>query len=120
MRTAIDSWVKAELPKARSEEIVYEKAECLAVLCEGKDNLGEAIRRAEDLFKREGPIQLLSIHKAKGLEWSKVFHLDPWRIPSKFARVGTEEFEQELNARYVAETRFKEELILVNMEGFNG
>ena len=70
------------------------------------------------LFKQEGPIQLMSGHKAKGLEYETVFHLDPWRIPSRFAHEGTEEFEQELNVRYVIETRFKQNLYLVTTEGW--
>jgi hypothetical protein len=32
----------------------------------------------------------------------------------------TEEWEQEMNVRYVMETRFKKELYLVDMEGYNG
>jgi DNA helicase-2/ATP-dependent DNA helicase PcrA len=70
------------------------------------------------LFKKDGHIQLLSIHKAKGLEFDTVFHLDPWRIPSRFIKEGTEEYEQELNCRYVCETRFKKELYLINTKDF--
>jgi len=47
-----------------------------------------------------------------------VFHLDPWRVPTRWAREGTEEWEQELNTRYVIETRFKENLYLVNSDGW--
>lgn len=119
MASAIDEWMRKELRKAKREETVYEKAECLHVLVEGHDSLKNAIMAAEALFKREGPIQLLSGHKAKGLEWDAIYHLDAWRIPSKFAKPNTEEMEQELNVRYVIETRFKKEMYLVNMEGFN-
>lgn len=62
------------------------------------------------LFEREtGKVTLSSIHKAKGAEWPVVLLLDPWRIPSKFAKKkaikGDErELKQELNLRYVAET----------------
>lgn len=119
MLDAIARWRSAELLKAKKEEVVWEKAECLEVLCAGRTSLQEAILFAEQLFKREGPIQLLSGHKAKGLEWETVYHLDPWRIPSKWTKEGTEEFEQEMNIRYVIETRFKQELFLMNMEGFH-
>jgi superfamily I DNA/RNA helicase len=120
--TALDAWFKRELDKAKRAEIVYDKYECLEVLCLRPDanNLGQAIAFAEDIFKRSGAIQLLSIHKAKGLEWETVFHLDSWRIPSKWAKPDTEEWEQEMNARYVCETRFKREMYLVNMEDFDG
>lgn len=115
---AIEGWQKSELAKAKREETVYEKADCLRVLCANRASLREAIRYTEDLFKRDGLVQLLSGHKAKGLEWETVFHLDPWRIPSRFAREGSEEWEQEMNVRYVVETRFKERLYLADMEGF--
>jgi superfamily I DNA/RNA helicase len=120
--TALDAWMKRELDKAKRAETVYDKYECLEVLCLRPDanNLGQAIAFAEDIFKRSGAIQLLSIHKAKGLEWETVFHLDSWRIPSKWAKPDTEEWEQEMNARYVCETRFKREMYLVNMEDFDG
>jgi hypothetical protein len=120
--SALDSWLRRELDKAKRIETVYDKYECLEVLCLRPDanNLGQAIAFAEDIFKRSGAIQLLSIHKAKGLEFDVVFHLDGWRIPSKWAKEGTEEWEQEMNARYVGETRFKREMYLVNMEDFDG
>jgi superfamily I DNA/RNA helicase len=120
--TSLDAWMKRELDKAKRAETVYDKYECLEVLCLRPDanNLGQAIAFAEDIFKRSGAIQLLSIHKAKGLEFDVVFHLDGWRIPSKWAKEGTEEWEQEMNARYVGETRFKREMYLVNMEDFDG
>jgi superfamily I DNA/RNA helicase len=120
--TALDAWMKRELDKAKRAETIYDKYECLEVLCLRPDanNLGQAIAFAEDIFKRSGAIQLLSIHKAKGLEWETVFHLDSWRIPSKWAKPDTEEWEQEMNAKYVCETRFKREMYLVNMEDFDG
>jgi len=115
---ALESWLKREIPRAKRVETVYERYECLRVLACREDcrDLGQAIAFAEALFKQDGPIQLLSGHKAKGLEWNTVYHLDPWRIPSKFAKEGTEEYEQELNVRYVIETRFKENLYLINLE----
>ena len=121
MLTAIERWQSTTLLTAKNEETVYERAECLKVLCAPQhDNwtLRAAIARAEGLFKQEGPIQLMSGHKAKGLEYETVFHLDPWRVPSRFARPDTEEWEQEQNVRYVIETRFKENLFLIDTEGW--
>lgn len=116
---AILAWQERELTRARKPDTVYDRADCLRALCEGRSTLAAAIAHAEQLFKQDGPIQLLSCHKAKGLEWDTVIHLDPWRIPSKFARESTEEWEQEMNVRYVAETRFKERLILANLENWD-
>jgi DNA helicase II / ATP-dependent DNA helicase PcrA len=117
----LESWLTAELKRAKNPDIVYDKYECLQVLCLNPNarNLGEAITLAQDLFKREGAIQLLSGHKAKGLEWETVFHLDSWRIPSKWVKEGTEAWEQEMNVRYVIETRFKKEMFFIDSENFS-
>ena len=72
----------------------------------------------ESLFSKDsGLITLASAHKAKGLEWQHVLHLDPWRMPSKWAK-SPEALLQEANAEYVVETRAKETLILANLEDF--
>lgn len=115
---AINRWEAERLAKSRSKAAIADKAECLHVFAAFGDTLGAAIAYAEHLFSASGPIQLLSGHKAKGLEWDVVFHLDPWRVPSKFAE-SPEDREQELNVRYVIETRFKDTLFLVNMDDFN-
>ena len=60
------------------------------------DTLGQAISYADHLFKQTGTITLLTGHKAKGLEWPVVYHLDPWLLG---------EGEQEQNLRYVILTR---------------
>jgi DNA helicase-2/ATP-dependent DNA helicase PcrA len=116
---AIAAWTKNALQSAKNPASVYDRADCLHVLTRGRKHLGEAIIQAESLFKQEGPIQLLSGHKCKGLEWDWVMHLDPWRIPGKYAEEGTEAWEQELNVRYVIETRFKQTLVIANLEGWN-
>ena len=79
----------------------------------------ELLFAIEQLFeKADGQIILSSGHKAKGLEWHTVLHLDPWRIPSRFAARNPIAMEQELNLRYVIETRAKNTLILANLEQF--
>ena len=83
----------------------------------------ELLLAIEQLFEKDGGQIILSTgHKAKGLEWHTVLHLDPWRIPSKWARnVELEQpwlMEQENNLQYVIETRAKDTLILANLEQF--
>lgn len=117
LAAALNTWLQNALAKSKAAS-AYDRFDCLVTLCAGRENLADAIRNAESIFKQEGPIQLLSIHKSKGLEWENVFHLDSFRIPSKFAQPDTEEWEQELNCRYVAETRFKKRLYLANLENF--
>lgn len=101
---------------------IDDRAECLrAVLeSEGVANAGEARSKLDLLFSREaGQVKLSTIHRAKGLEWPTVLHLDPWRVPSKQARrAGGKLLDQELNLKYVCETRAQEHLILASLEDF--
>lgn len=62
---------------------------------------------------REDAIKLSTIHRAKGLEENRVFVLDFHELPYKRMDAKEWEFQQELNLRYVAVTRAKEELFLV-------
>ena len=92
----------------------------------GKDitTVRHIITALELLFEQAaGQITLSTGHKAKGLEWHCVLHLDPWRIPSKWARLAADDnnsvpLEQEYNLQYVIETRAKNTLILANLEQF--
>ena len=111
---AIDQWEEQKLQKSRSPGAVADRAECLRVFARHGEDLGAAISYAEHLFSSKGPIQLLSGHKAKGLEWDCVFCLDRWRIPSKYAET-PEEIEQEKNLEYVITTRSKFGLYFINM-----
>jgi DNA helicase-2/ATP-dependent DNA helicase PcrA len=116
---AIDRWEEEKLRRAKSEGTIKDRAECLRVFIDIGGSLRGAITHAEGIFQSKGPIQLLSGHKSKGLEWNTVFHLDPWRIPSKYCPTGGEAYEQELNVRYVIETRAKRNLVLVNMSDYD-
>jgi DNA helicase-2/ATP-dependent DNA helicase PcrA len=115
---AIDRWEAERLAKSRAKGSIHDRADCLRVFSSFGTSLGDAIAYAEHLFKASGPIQFLSGHKSKGLEWDVVYHLDPWRIPSTYAS-SQEEIEQELNVRYVIETRAKRALFLVDAENFH-
>lgn len=116
---AIDAWETERLRKAKGKAATKDKAECLRVFLGVGGNLAGAIAYAESIFKSAGPIQMLSGHKSKGLEYDHVFHLDPSRIPSPFAE-SDDELEQEQNIRYVIETRAKKTLTLIEMEGYVG
>lgn len=114
----IDQWLQSTLRKNKGKASTYDRAECLRVFAGTANDLAGAIAYAEDLFKREGPIQLLSGHKSKGLEWDTVFHLDPFRVPSPWAKEA-EEISQELNIRYVILTRAKQRYVEINMDDFD-
>lgn len=91
---AIDEWLAAKL--ARESKTAEDSAECMRVFARHGSNLGQSIGYAEHLFKAHGPIQLLTGHKSKGLEFSTVYHLDPYLIG---------ESPQDKNIRYVISTR---------------
>ena len=114
---AIDKWEQEKSRKKNAAATVADRAECLRVFVDMGGSLKGAISYAEGIFQAKGPIQLLSGHKSKGLEWDTVFHLDPWRVPSPFA-LEAEAIEQELNVKYVIETRAKKNLFLINMKGY--
>jgi superfamily I DNA/RNA helicase len=77
--------------------------------------MGAAIAYIEKIFAAGGAIQLLTGHKAKGGEWETVFHLDSWRVPSKWAET-EEEQQQERNLDYVITTRSKDKLYFIDSE----
>lgn len=125
-------WEVTEVSKARAsgkeEKVspIQDRAECLISAAEAsgaKDSV-ELARHIEDLFNEQaGKIVLCTGHKSKGLEWHTVIHLDPWRVPAKYARRALEEgnpvpMQQEKNLRYVIETRTKHTLILASMQDF--
>lgn len=130
--SALAEWESSE----RSKLLASDRPDALAGLedrCEGLRAIAEGsqAKTAGDLraaittlFARErGRVVLSSIHRAKGLEWNTVLHLDPWRIPSKQARAQAKlgdrrALEQEMNLRYVCETRTQETLAEANLEDF--
>jgi hypothetical protein len=92
--SSIDGWLSERL--AKESKTAEDLAACMKVFAEFGSSLGQAISYAEHLFGQKGTIRLLTGHKAKGLEFDTVYHLDPWLIGDD---------EQELNLRYVIQTR---------------
>lgn len=100
---------------------LHDQAECLLAVIEGaRAETASAIRwYLKELFERaSGHVVISTIHRAKGLEYDCVLHLDPWRIPSKHAMQNPVQMQQEKNLLYVAETRTKRLLIEANLEDF--
>lgn len=104
-----------------------DQVECLRATIEGSNpkSAGELRSVLQRVFSREnGQVVLSSVHRAKGLEWALVVHLDPFRIPSKQALYADANgdpapLNQEYNLRYVAETRTKHTLVNANVEEFH-
>lgn len=95
--SAISDWLEAKLE--RESKTAPDMAACMKVFAEHGATLGEAILYAEDLFKQTGTITLTTGHKAKGLEWDTVYHLDEHLL-------GWD--DQDKNLRYVIQTRSKD------------
>jgi DNA helicase II / ATP-dependent DNA helicase PcrA len=89
-------------------------------LSEGKDTVEALVETINSMFEdkvsdKGNLIVLSSVHKSKGLEWSKVYILGREQfMPSPFARQDWQ-VEQENNLIYVAITRAKSELVEVTM-----
>lgn len=129
---ALAEWEGSEQAKLVAQgredrlESVTDRAECLRAVADGSQasRVSDLVAALDNLFARDrGRVTLSSIHRAKGLEWDLVLHLDPWRIPSKWSRAAAEkgdrrQLEQEYNLRYVCETRTRHTLINANLEDF--
>lgn len=104
---AIEAWRQDKL--SVQSTTANDTADCMRVFaCFGK-TLSEATGYAEHLFAQRGAITLTTGHKAKGLEWEKVYHLDRHLIR-------TDIDEQEKNLDYVITTRSAEELTEIESE----
>jgi DNA helicase-2/ATP-dependent DNA helicase PcrA len=113
--------------KDQRADRINDQAECIWATIEGSSpsTVGDLRETLKVVFdKSNGQVILSSIHKAKGLEWSQVLHLDPWRIPSKQAKIAADQGDhapmiQENNLRYVGETRTKHTLINASVEHYD-
>lgn len=106
---ALEAWAEAKKAKSRNPDKVDDQAACMAIFIEQGRTLGDAKAYAKAILEQSGPIKLMTIHKAKGLEWDNVFLLDADLIGHE---------GQEPNLRYVAVTRAKDTLTYIFTEGF--
>lgn len=98
-------------------EAIQDKTDCILFLIESLPETGRTVpallRAIDDLFAdRADAVTLATIHKAKGLEADRVYWLNSSQCPSKWARQEWQQ-QQERNLCYVATTRAKSELILI-------
>ena len=103
--SAIDDWLAEKL--AKESKTAHDLAACMKVFAEHGATLSQAMSYAEHLFKQSGSVRLMTGHKAKGLEFDTVYHLDPWLCRDD---------EQDLNLRYVITTRARERLYEIDSE----
>ena len=82
--------------------------------CTTVNRLLDRIR--EFVSAEDNAIRLSTIHRAKGLEESRVFIVEYDRLPLLRQEMKEWEATQELNLKYVAVTRARETLFLVESE----
>jgi len=94
-------------------EALADGVETVLKFSEGADSLQDLLARIDRAFSDgEGGLVLSTIHKAKGIEWDRVFL---WRwdlLPSQWARLEWQQ-RQERNCQYVGVTRARRELYFV-------
>lgn len=131
--TRIEQWMEVEIANARAKDkdekiaAITDRGESLLAVIEsgGAKNLEQIIELIEEIFADKNSNVVLSTgHKAKGLEWPVVLHLDPWRIPSKYAKIAADmgnpvQLEQDMNIKYVIETRAQRALVEASYEQYN-
>lgn len=113
-----------EVAKARAKEdeakmaSIQDKTDCIMCLIDGLDEINRTIpaliAAIEQIFSDANTVgvTLATIHKAKGLEADRVFWLNRSKCPSPWARQDWQQ-QQEANLCYVAATRAKRELVLI-------
>lgn len=109
---ALHQWRDKEMRRARegARGNIEDKFSCLRVILEKTKTLGDAEAYLEHLLTREGRVYLMTGHKSKGLEFERVWFLDPG-----LCRI---ERDQDANIKYVIETRAKAFLSYVSSSTF--
>lgn len=106
---AINEW--EELKLAKESKTASDMAACMRIFAEHGRSLHGAMTYAKHLFEQKGTTHLTTGHKAKGLEWEDVYHLDPWHV-----RRGHPS-QQDQNLDYVVSTRSCNRLTEIESEG---
>lgn len=120
---ALDKYADENLKKLRSKdnneravEAFQDRVDAIYVCWEAShsDTIDGLCGEIESLFVDGKPaVELSTVHKAKGLEEENVYIIAPDKMPLVWKGQLEWEFEQEMNIEYVAFTRAKKALFLV-------
>ena len=106
--TKVQALDRVELWEAKKEasgaKNVRDMADCMRVFIARAASLGGAIAIARHAFEQSGAVQFMTGHKAKGLEFDRVYHLRQDLLLDG---------GQDHNLRYVIDTRTTDELIYI-------
>jgi hypothetical protein len=93
---------------------LLDTVDTIKVLAESCDVVSDILLKIDSIFtdRDEGGIQLMSVHKSKGLQNRNVFILEPSLMPHPRA-TKPEDVKVEMNLKYVAITRSQERLYWV-------
>lgn len=109
---------KEELTKKQKWGILEreeDKFNCLWMLQKECTSVAEILSQLELMMNSRYGVTLSTVHGAKGLEASVVVILMPELMPSKYAKT-PEQMQQELNLKYVAQTRAMYKLVYISGE----
>lgn len=98
--SAIDEWESDHSESKTSSDT----ADAMRVFARQGRTLAQAIGYARHLFEQSGTVRFMTGHKAKGLEFDHVYHLDQHLIRDS---------GQDPNLRYVIDTRSKDRLTYI-------
>lgn len=97
---------------------IVDKFAALRALVAGHTSVAAVVATITRLFAPgQGLLTLSTIHRSKGLEWPKVFFLDPHLLPSPWATQSWQR-RQETNLCYVAITRAKLDLVYIRSDNW--
>jgi superfamily I DNA/RNA helicase len=108
-KNLVEQYIKQNAPETKVE-LIQDQAATICFLAEGLASVGELVARIETLFADATPgnsVICSSVHRAKGLEATRVFLLADTLYP------GRRKDEEEIHIHYVAITRAKNELVMV-------
>jgi superfamily I DNA/RNA helicase len=123
MLTRLDAWRDRETQKAIAKgedalaEQIEDRAGAISMLAnslpEDERMIDGLVSVIASLFSQDNHrLTLCTVHKAKGLEANRVFWLNRSACPSRWARQDWQK-TQENNLMYVAITRAKRELVII-------
>lgn len=107
--------------KETQAQSIEDKVDTVLVIADSCKTIDELKSKIQSMFQdaggeRKPTLTLSTVHKSKGREWQRVFLMgENIFMPSSYARQDWQ-LEQERNLQYVAYTRAKSELVLVDME----